>query len=644
MSVGLGIGLTLLLGAASFDRAVHVRDARETTRLGPSYEAVESGPSAGKTRMWFVSTFLGSQRLDVVVVKGVGRAPVPPGIPRLPAPGEAFVSPALARALDGPGEAVARRRVPGRIAGVIGPSGLRNPRELYAYVSAAAIPGRLLGRPQSIVTAFAPDEFPSGPPDLGTVAFVALLVIAVLVPVAVFIVTVTRISSTTREGRLAAVRLAGGTQSQVRWLASAEVGLAAVLGCLISAALFFPLRSWVSGLSLPVLDGGWFPGDMTPTAPDAVALFIGVPLFAVVIAEAALRGVVISPLGVVRRARARTRGWRWLAILIGGVVILTFCAGHRNWLMRQQSPGPGIAIGVALLLVLVGVAGATPWIARSLGRAIASSRPAPAFLLAGRRLETDVASVGRASSSIAVVMGIFVVLQSIFLTSDVGSVPPGIAALAPTDVVVRLFERPGLLPGLRHVPGVLGEAISSEDPSGGTTGRPSNAVIHTDGNPATVERIRDALPWVYGGDVTTAVQERTAWEGHSGGVATGLEILLVVLLFVTGASFLVSTIDGLMERRRPLAALSAIGVPSGILRRSTLVHVSVPLAVALVVGLWAGVVTSKLVFDIADQALVLPDAQIVATASAVGGVALLVTAVCLPWLRIARRPELLRND
>lgn len=70
------------------------------------------------------------QHMLFLVVPTSPDAPVPPGLPRWPRPGEAFLSPQLLR--DGASEGIARRY--GELAGTIGQEGLGVPDERLAYV------------------------------------------------------------------------------------------------------------------------------------------------------------------------------------------------------------------------------------------------------------------------------------------------------------------------------------------------------------------------------------------------------------------------------------------------------------------------------------------------------------------------------
>jgi ABC-type lipoprotein release transport system permease subunit len=123
-----------------------------------------------------------------------------------------------------------------------------------------------------------------------------------------------------------------------------------------------------------------------------------------------------------------------------------------------------------------------------------------------------------------------------------------------------------------------------------------------------------------------------------------MNFVTVLVLLVTAASLLVSTVDGMMERRRPMAVLSAIGVPLAVMRRSVFVQIALPLAAALVLGATASLGVVALFFRAVKEPTMYPVGPLVLTSAAITAMVVLVTAVALPWARIARRPELLRNE
>src|SRR3954453_3159688 len=125
VAVTLGIGLLLLTLAGI--NAVHAQNDRfawlETGAAGAQH-------TSGGDPLWWrltADTFSGEQigRVDVAAT-GL-RSDVPPGLDRLPGPGEYFASPALAALMrDVPADQLADR-YPGRLGGSIGSAGVKSP-------------------------------------------------------------------------------------------------------------------------------------------------------------------------------------------------------------------------------------------------------------------------------------------------------------------------------------------------------------------------------------------------------------------------------------------------------------------------------------------------------------------------------------
>jgi hypothetical protein len=112
-------------------------------------------------------------------------SPVPPGIPRDPAPGQYYASPALAALL---------RSTPAQLA--------QTPNTVQVTSIADAMPGGFAGQCLG----------PACPPVL------------------IFIATATRLSAARREERFAAMRLTGAAREQVSLLAAVESTLAGTAG------------------------------------------------------------------------------------------------------------------------------------------------------------------------------------------------------------------------------------------------------------------------------------------------------------------------------------------------------------------------------------------------------------------------------
>jgi len=213
MVAGFAMGAALLLGAASLSPAARAHDfrrfsVREGTMLPGGGRSVDNA-----LLVWPTNQTLGDLTFEAWAVQPRGNAPTPVGLTRIPLPGEAFVSPALAEILMGPNGPALEERLRAKPVGLIGDDGLVDPTELLAYVGKP--PGGVLrGARPTLVTSFDHRVGTALPLDLAALLVIILLASVALIPLAIFIATVTRLSAGTREARFAAVRLAGGTQSQ----------------------------------------------------------------------------------------------------------------------------------------------------------------------------------------------------------------------------------------------------------------------------------------------------------------------------------------------------------------------------------------------------------------------------------------------
>lgn len=402
MSLGVGVGVALLVGALSLEPAMRMRTGREAPRS-------ESGLHARPPARADTSALLRAvnrnpyrgQEVVTISVAGMGDAPpVPPGFPRLPRPDEVFASSALATLLDQPNGELLRDRFPGTVTALLGDEALVYPGELVAAVGWE--PEALLSTGQSTFLTEVPSRPAPGPPftPLQRLA-VAVGSAGVLLPIVVFIGVMTRLGAAQRERRLAAIRLAGATPSQVRGLAAVEAALVGGLGSVLGLGLFFVLRP----VAARGVVGGlrWFPQDLGPSPGMAVVLVLVVPLAAAAGAALSLRGVVTSPLGVARQARRRTPGARRMVVLLVGLGGLVAVLVARDHLSPDRQTQLAAASFVA---IIVGIMVLGPWLtAHTASVAIRRARRA-GTLLAARRLHADPAAGFRASSGL--VLAVFV--------------------------------------------------------------------------------------------------------------------------------------------------------------------------------------------------------------------------------------------
>jgi hypothetical protein len=234
----------------------------------------------------------------------------------------------------------------------------------------------------------------------------AVVALAILTPVLIFIGTATRLSAARREERFAAMRLAGATRGQVSLIAAIESTAAAVLGTAIGFGLFFLLRIPVAGI--PFIGQPFFPAELTLSLPDILLVATGVPLFAAVAARMALRRVNISPLGVARRARRKPPGaWRVIPLL-AGLAELGFWTIHGH---PASMPGQIQAFASSFFIILVGLFIVGPWLTMAAAVAMARWTSRPATLLAARRIGDDPRAAFRAVSGL--VLALFITTAAV---------------------------------------------------------------------------------------------------------------------------------------------------------------------------------------------------------------------------------------
>ncbi|ROP31605.1 FtsX-like permease family protein [Couchioplanes caeruleus] len=408
IATGVGLGVAMLLLVASVPTASGNREQRRSDR------GLTHTTDKGGLLVRTIESRFRDQPVRGRMVRADGPvAPVPPGLPRLPAPGEMFVSPALAELLDGPGGDVLGARWSARVAGTIAPPGLAGPREVYVYVGSGDLAG---GENTVRVSSF-------GGRPAGTVRAEFLLLAVVgavimLVPVLIFLITAVRFGSSARERQLAAIRLVGADGRMTHRIAAGDSLVGAVLGLGLGALMFLAVRP-LAGELLPA-DFAPFTSDMSPPTASAALIAGFVPAAAVAVTLAALRQVVIEPLGVVRQAGAKRRRlwWRLMPPAIGAALFVPLLGGNRAGASLGQ-----VAIGVALLLI--GVVVLLPWLVPAVVRRLRAS--GVAWQLAVRRLQLDSDTAVRAVSGIAVSVAGIIAFQGILnasVTANLAAQPP----------------------------------------------------------------------------------------------------------------------------------------------------------------------------------------------------------------------------
>jgi len=476
-AVALGVGL--LLAALAGVNGLHAQTGRGAW-LDTSAQA--SRPTPTSDRLWWLSGTdqFSNQAIDRIDVAATGpNAPVPPGLSRLPGPGDYFASPALTTLLRSEPANELRDRFPGHQIGTIGAAALPSPNSLIIVIGHTA---RQLSQAPGAVEVAAIQRTPANcyacQNTIGSGPVLQFILaggaVALLLPVLILIATASRLSAARREERFAAMRLVGATPRQISVVSAVEAVVAAVAGVAVGFALFFVFRPLL--YHVPFTGAPLAEGDLSLHWIDIVLAVIGVPVAAVVSARLALRRVQISPLGVKRRASSRPPRIVRIIPLLAGIAVLAYF----------DAAGKPAAIGGQLLellagfvLLVVGLVFAGPWFTTAGARLMASRASRPSTLIAGRRLLDNPKAAFRFISGLVIALfvasAVIGALSSFAAASSSGGGSAGIGTLADpfcsfsTSNCPASAEVPSVpgqvLAELRTTPGMRAVTVVHQSPS-----------------------------------------------------------------------------------------------------------------------------------------------------------------------------------
>jgi hypothetical protein len=564
--VGIGIAMGTALLAVALG-AVHGWDAREERAGWRTGDVVaESGAPVALLRT-SLDAAAGRvvHRVDVAAV--APGAPAPPGLPRIPTPGEVWFSPALAalaRELP-PDQLAARFPAP---AGVIDEAGLMGPDELVAVVGRA---------PADIPDAVPVTAFGASSSDLLMVYRQLTYVAAALLvfPVASLLGASARLTAARRAERLATLRLLGASTGQVTVAAVAEVTLIAIGASVVGVVL-----QWTVAPALAAIDlagSAWFAADLRPEPATVAGIVAGVAVLALLSALGGMREVVIGPLGVVRRQRPGSARLLRLLGLAAGVVVFVAANGA-----RQAAPAAiaGLVFGVGVLAMFGAVSLIGPLVVRLLGSGMARSARSPAALLAGRRLLDDPRGAFRPLAGVT--MAVFV---AGFLAPLTAAVPE---AAYGNDTALRVVSSGPVADLETAVRERLTERrIAADVVLADVGGQLGLAVTPT--LPAERDVVRTALAPLADGPVLTERESEADGVQLVADLRTGALVVLAATFLIAATATGTTAAARVLDHRRTLRLLGLAGTPLAVLdaarRAETLRPLFVTGAIALAMGL-----------------------------------------------------------
>jgi ABC-type antimicrobial peptide transport system permease subunit len=425
--LALSIGVALLSLTFATLHAVQAQNQKAAwlDTGSPSYDFKQKFAAQNVTPLWWLFTtdqFETQTIYRVDVAPTSPTSPVPPGISRLPGPGQYFVSPALATLMQTTPASQFGNRFPGKQVGQISSVALPSPNDLVIIIGhtagqLSAIPGA--ARVTTINTTPSP-SISSNTQEGASVSYsasnmkavIAIGALALLLPVLVLISAATRIATARKEQRFAAMRLVGATPRQITVIATVESGLAAAGGVIVGLLLFFPLSPLLRHFSLT--GQPFWQNDISLSVGNMVSLALGIPLIATTAGWFSLRRVRISPLGVAQRVTPHPpRAYRVLPLLAGLLTLVYFATFGKPHSIGGQIDG---YFG-AFLLTMLGIIIAGPWLMMA-GSRLALRRVNKAeVLLAARHLSDDPRGGFRTISGL--VLALFVTTVTVSTTGTI---------------------------------------------------------------------------------------------------------------------------------------------------------------------------------------------------------------------------------
>ncbi|MEW2622910.1 FtsX-like permease family protein [Streptomyces sp. NPDC048106] len=409
-AVALGVGLLLsILAALNATATQNSRNAWLNTGSGKSATS-RSAAKADTDPLWWLlrADHFDGKTIGRVDVAATGpNSPVPPGLSRLPGPGEFYASPALDKLLRSTPATELADRYPGHRVGTVGNEALPGPDSLIVVIGHR--PDQLAKQRDAVQVTTITTAPPSscngtnctvraGIDSGGIKLILSVAGTALIFPVLILIGTATRLAAARREQRFAAMRLVGATPRQISLLATVESTVAAIVGTAVGFGLFYLFRPQLALVNLTRTP--FFASDLTLGTGGILLVSVAVPVGAAVAARLALRRVQVSPLGVNRRVTPRPpRVYRVIPLVVG-IAELSYTIGR----VPRSTNGQIWVFVPGILLVLTGLVIAGPWLTMAGARLLARQTSRPALLVAGRRLADDPKAGFRAVSGLVLAL------------------------------------------------------------------------------------------------------------------------------------------------------------------------------------------------------------------------------------------------
>lgn len=572
--------------------------------------------------------------------------------------GEYYLSPELKKTIDEhPGDNIlARFGKLNKYLGAIPEGYLTTPDALEIISGVSAEEVKQHGDSYSDIYTTNPADS-STPYDTASVIVLCVGGAILLFPIVVFVSVATQLGATQREKRYAALRLIGATKRQVNRILVLESLLASAVGVAVGLIGFWLLQTPL--LNFRINGERMWPSDMRLSALQyliIVALTLGLTAF---INWRRMRRARISPLGVSRTLEKvkKLRIWRVIVLAIGLGVFAWLSTKDGKAFVRDGRSGiaSSLVLVGAFLTIMFGLVLSGGWLTNKIALLCVRLSNSASTLIAGKRTAVHSRAIFRSVSG--VVLALFA--GSFYLTATSGLErlslqtirDNGYSQLKDNTVLIssdylpdQFAERLAKQPYISSV----ATFYSLEDQTGSDVVRCQDLTKYTDKKcPAgakpdqfalinftkpvvknvplaknvdttktkeylatitsqkEIEKLRSFVAVNVGAgsfDTSYVTSGHIAKQPHINPTIKSLADLayagMGVTLFVAIASLIVSTIGGLIERRRSLYTLRLSGMRLAQLKRLIMIESIAPLLltsiVSCIIGVWTGSVFTKM--------------------------------------------------
>ena len=476
-----------------------------------------------------------------------------------------------------------------------------------------------------------------------------------LFPIVMFVAVATQLGSTQREQRYAALRLIGATKNQINRILLFESFIATAVGIVLGSLAFLLVRGQLTRFEFGGL--GFWPEDLNVMWLQyivLVALTLGLSLFA---SWRAMRKVRTSPLGVARRETLdkKPRFWRIFPLIVGvGIFVWISTDGGRSWIKQNsESMIPMLLIMLGIFMVMFGLVIAGSWLTSRLSQLFARRTNNATTLLASRRIAGHSRKIFRSVSGLVLALfagSFYLAAVSGIDNLNIQSIKDnGYSQLKPQTAMVLSQSLPdNFIEILRQQSYIKSAATIRETKEGSLipcrdlatytkhscpSGTSENdfarlnfvdktvdsvsvvsesealaqesfsAYLVTLDNSTSIDKLRSlaiaqtpVVSEVYVADGTRA--QKPVISPVVKDLAALTYVGIGITLFVAVASLIVSTVGGLLERRKSLFTLRLGGMTLGQMKRVVLIESLIPLIGTSVLAAGAGIWVAKIFLEV----------------------------------------------